>query len=63
MEDEVVNRVTAAVQRGQAGDRTTAREDLETIWTEVEQGGGETLSIAAWSHTSWPISRTTSGTS
>lgn len=34
-------RVTAAVQRGQAGERVTARHDLEAIWAEVEQGGGD----------------------
>jgi hypothetical protein len=41
LEDGVMARVTAAVQRGQAGERVTARHDLEAIWAEVEQGGGD----------------------
>ena len=41
MEDDVMARVTAAVQRGQAGERATARQELETIWAEVERGGGD----------------------
>ncbi|MFI5592668.1 hypothetical protein ACIA5G_47000 [Amycolatopsis sp. NPDC051758] len=41
MEDDVMARVTAAVQRGQAGERATARRELESMWAEVEQGGGD----------------------
>ncbi|WP_410585888.1 hypothetical protein [Amycolatopsis sp. lyj-23] len=41
MEDDVMARVTAAVQRGQAGERASARVELETMWTEVERGGGD----------------------
>ncbi|OZM80357.1 hypothetical protein [Pseudonocardia sp. MH-G8] len=50
MEDDVMNRVTAAVQSGQAGDRTTARESLEAIWTEVEQGGGDAFHRCVIAH-------------
>ncbi|QJY46735.1 hypothetical protein [Pseudonocardia broussonetiae] len=32
MEDEVMARVTAAVQRGQGGERTAARRELESLW-------------------------------
>jgi hypothetical protein len=41
MEDDVMARVTAAVQRGQSGERVTARQELESMWAEVEQGGGD----------------------
>jgi len=41
MEDDVMARVTAAVQRGQAGERATARRELESMWAEVERGGGD----------------------
>jgi hypothetical protein len=41
MDDDVMARVTAAVQRGQAGERVRARQDLEAIWAEVERGGGD----------------------
>ncbi|TWF77769.1 hypothetical protein FHX44_113684 [Pseudonocardia hierapolitana] len=50
MEDDVMNRVTAAVQSGQAGDRTTAREDLEAIWAEVEQRGGDAFHRCVIAH-------------
>jgi hypothetical protein len=39
--DDVMARVTAAVLRGQAGERGTARQELEAMWAEVEQGGGD----------------------
>jgi hypothetical protein len=41
MDDDVMARVTAAVQRGQAGDRSTARQELEAMWAEVERDGGD----------------------
>lgn len=41
MEDDVMARVTAAVQRGQAGERVAARQELESMWAEVERGGGD----------------------
>lgn len=41
MEDDVMARVTAAVQRGRAGERATARQELEAMWAEVERGGGD----------------------
>ncbi|MDT7802722.1 MAG: hypothetical protein QOI78_6155 [Actinomycetota bacterium] len=41
MEDAVMARVTAAVQRGQAGEREPARRELESMWAEVERGGGD----------------------
>jgi hypothetical protein len=41
MKDDVMARVTAAVQRGRAGERAAARQDLEAIWAEVERGGGD----------------------
>jgi hypothetical protein len=34
-------RVTAAVRRGQAGERAAARQELEAMWAEVERGGGD----------------------
>jgi hypothetical protein len=41
MADDVMARVTAAVQRGQAGEREAARQELESMWAEVERGGGD----------------------
>ncbi|OLF17029.1 hypothetical protein [Actinophytocola xanthii] len=41
MDDEVMARVTAAVQRGQAGERASARQELEGMWAEVERDGGD----------------------
>ena len=41
MEDDVMAQVTAAVQRGQAGERVPARRELESMWAEVEQGRGD----------------------
>jgi hypothetical protein len=41
MEDDLMARVTAALQRGQAGERVTARQELEAMWAEVERGGGD----------------------
>jgi hypothetical protein len=50
MEDDVMNRVTAAVRSGQAGDRTTARQALEAIWAEVEQRGGDAFHRCVIAH-------------
>jgi hypothetical protein len=50
MEDDVMSRVTAAVQSGQAGNRTTAQEDLEALWTEVEQRGGDAFHRCVIAH-------------
>ncbi|GLY47781.1 hypothetical protein [Lentzea sp. NBRC 102530] len=41
MEDDLMARVTATVQRGRAGERVAAREELESMWAEVEHGGGD----------------------
>ncbi|MGW6442844.1 hypothetical protein [Lentzea sp. NPDC055074] len=41
MEDELMAEVTAAVQRGRAGERDAARAELESMWAEVEHGGGD----------------------
>ena len=41
MGDDVMARVTAAVQRGQAGERAAARQEMEEMWAEVDQGGGD----------------------
>jgi hypothetical protein len=41
VDDDVMGRVTAVVQRGQAGDRATARQELTDLWAEVEQRGGD----------------------
>lgn len=41
MEDDVMARVTAAVQRGRAGDRVSARQELAVIWAEVEGDGND----------------------
>jgi hypothetical protein len=50
MEDDVMSRVTAAVRSGQAGDRVVARADLEAIWTEVEQSGGDAFHRCVIAH-------------
>ncbi len=34
-------RVIAVVQRGQGGERATARQELAAMWVEVERGGGD----------------------
>jgi hypothetical protein len=39
--DDVMARVTAAVQRGRDGERADARRELEALWAEVEAGGGD----------------------
>ncbi|MFD4668079.1 hypothetical protein ACFWNN_00010 [Lentzea sp. NPDC058450] len=41
MADDLMARITATVQRGQAGERDAAREELESMWAEVEHGGGD----------------------
>jgi hypothetical protein len=41
VEDDVMARVIAAVQRGQGGERRRARQELEAMWVEVERGGGD----------------------
>ena len=41
MDEDMMDRITAAVQRGQAGERSTARQELEAMWAEVEQGEGD----------------------
>ena len=41
MNDEVMARVTAAVQRGRTGERANARRELETMWAEVVWGSGD----------------------
>ncbi len=41
MEDDVMARVTAAVERGRAGEQAAARQELEAMWAEVERGGGD----------------------
>lgn len=41
MDDDVMARVTAAVQRGRDGERADARRELEALWAEVEDGGGD----------------------
>lgn len=38
MGDDVMVRVTAAVERGRAGERAAARLELEAMWVEVERG-------------------------
>jgi hypothetical protein len=40
MADDLMATITAAVQRGQAGDRT-ARQDLEELWAKVNDGDGD----------------------
>lgn len=41
MDDDVMARVTAAVQRGRDGERADARRELEALWAGVEEGGGD----------------------
>ncbi|WP_394618847.1 hypothetical protein JNUCC0626_07020 [Lentzea sp. JNUCC 0626] len=41
MADDLMAKVTAIVQRGQAGERDAARAELESMWAEVEAGGGD----------------------
>jgi hypothetical protein len=43
--DDVMARVIAAVQRGQAGERMNARQELEAVWVEVERGGGDDFAL------------------
>jgi hypothetical protein len=50
VDDDVMGRVTAVVQRGQAGDRATARQDLAAIWAEVEQSGGDAFHRCVIAH-------------
>ena len=50
MDDDVMGRVTAAVRHGQGGDRAAARRDLEAIWTEVEQSGGDAFHRCVIAH-------------
>ena len=45
-----MSRVTAAVQRGQAGDQTGAREALEALWEEVGQRGGDAFHRCVIAH-------------
>ena len=37
MDDDMMARVTAAVQRGQAGERSTVRQELEAMWVPRER--------------------------
>ena len=48
--DDVMARVVAAVGRGHAGDRAAARRELEAVWAEVEQGGGDAFHRCAIAH-------------
>lgn len=50
MEDDAMARVTAAVQRGQAGDRASARQDLAVIWAEVEGEGNDDFHRCVTAH-------------
>jgi len=50
IDDDVMGRVTAVVQSGQAGDRAVARRELAAIWTEVEQGGGDAFHRCVIAH-------------
>jgi hypothetical protein len=42
--------VTAVVQRGQTGDRATARQELAALWAEVEQRGGDAFHRCVIAH-------------
>jgi len=48
--DDVMGRVTAVVQRGQTGDRATARQELAALWAEVEQRGGDAFHRCVIAH-------------
>lgn len=50
MDDDVMARVTAAVRRGHTGDRAAARTELEALWSEVEQTGGDALHRCVIAH-------------
>jgi hypothetical protein len=50
MGDEVMDRVTAAVRRGAAGDRAAARRELEACWTEVGSTGGDAFHRCVIAH-------------
>lgn len=39
--DDVTARVTAAVQRGRAGERAATRQELAALWAEVDRGDGD----------------------
>ena len=45
-----MGRVTAVVQRGQTGDRATARQELAALWAEVEQRGGDAFHRCVIAH-------------
>ena len=50
MDDDVMARVTAAVQRGRAGERAAARQELEAMWAEVDRGGGDAFHRCVIAH-------------
>lgn len=50
MVEDVIARVTAAVGRGQAGERAAARQELESMWAEVERGAGDDFDRCVIAH-------------
>lgn len=50
MDDQVMARVTAAVERGRAGEHAAARQELEALWAEIEQSGGDDFHRCAIAH-------------
>jgi hypothetical protein len=50
MNDDVMARLTAAVERGRAGDRADARAVLEALWTEIGEDDGDAFHRCVIAH-------------
>jgi len=48
--DDVMERVTAVVRRGQGGDRATARVELSALWAKVGRRGGDAFHRCVIAH-------------
>lgn len=50
MSDDVMARIVAAVERGRAGDKPAARQDLATLWTEMGEDDGDPFHRCVLAH-------------
>jgi len=50
MNDDVMARLTAAVERGRTGDRADARAALEALWTEIGEDDGDAFHRCVIAH-------------
>ena len=48
--DDVMARLTAAVERGRGGDRANARAALEALWTEIGEDDGDAFHRCVIAH-------------